>query len=483
MAHLVARKFATSLVIVAGLAAAGPSRAPAAGLIHVIAVTDDQDKKVGESVQRSCSEFLFMFARNSPHDRYSIKEVRGAAIGPEAILEATRSLSVTAGEDTVVVYSATHGGYDPNQGSYLFFPRTRQSLTRSDLKAAIESKGARLSVLITESCNNVKAIPGVRHFWAPAPSFQMPVPADFSPIFHALFLSHVGFVDIASSKPGERSLCYPKLRSGRVTFVSRGAIFTEALLGAMSMRKDEALTWSQLIADVAPVVRSDFRQYAPDGLEDEDEPDKIQWTQTVDLRSPGAWSPTDEEQGHANTRVRLGATGQGIAGVGVKVVEVNGGSAAQKMGLEAGDVILAINGVKVEDNSEYVRLIKASGERIALDVRDVHTGNVVRLQGDLDDAQDDGAPPQPPSRPRFGAVAVPHNGGFGGLFVTHLVSGSAAARIQLEYGDIIVEINGRPINDEESYFAAVRESEKTMDLIIINVRNGQRQAFKVALDY
>jgi S1-C subfamily serine protease len=87
------------------------------------------------------------------------------------------------------------------------------------------------------------------------------------------------------------------------------------------------------------------------------------------------------------------------------------------------------------------------------------------------------------SKPRFGAVAVNHNGTSGGLFVTHLVPGSPAAQIQLEYGDIILEINGRPINDQKSYAAAVAESDRTMDLIILNVRNGQRQSFQVTLDH
>jgi S1-C subfamily serine protease len=268
-----------------------------------------------------------------------------------------------------------------------------------------------------------------------------------------------------------------------MVFANRGAIFTSALVMMMMIHHDDALTWTQMAAEVAPTVRSEFKQVAPEGLEDEDEPDKIQRTQTVDLRSPGIWSPTEEATAHANTRLRFGALGQGVPGVGVKIVQVYSGSTAQKMGLEVGDIIRSINGVGVDDIVNYVRLVKNSGPRITLEVRDVRTGNYVQAQGDLDDGQGDDGPPPAPSRPRFGAVAVNHNGTSGGLFVTHLVPGTPAARLQLDYGDIILEINGRPISDQVSYASAVRESGRTMDLLIINVRNGQRQTAQVMLDY
>ncbi|MDB5349311.1 MAG: peptidase caspase catalytic subunit p20 [Planctomycetota bacterium] len=469
--------FRTFAMIVAGLAV--PGAASASGFLHVIVVTDDSDPKVGDSVQLSGGAVAEAFRSNVPPDRFSTTRVGGRNVGPVAILGAIRALPVRPGQDMVVVYSATHGGFDRNQGSYLFFPRTRQSLTRKALRDAIEAKGARLGVLITESCNNVKEIPGVPSVATPMAG---PPPTAVSPLFRALFLSHAGFVDLASSKPGERSLCYPRMRIGRTLRALQGALFTEALIGAMGQHAQEALTWEQICSEVATVVRSEFARIAPEGLEDEDAPDQVQRTQTVDLRSPGTWSPTDETQSHVNSRLRLGALGQGMPGVGVKVVRVFEGSAAQKMGLEANDVIRAMNGVGVDDTTEYVRLIKNSGEQMTLDVRDWRTGKLVRLQGKLDDARDDAAP-GPPARPRFGAVAVPHNGEGGGLFVTSIVPQSAAAKVGLEYGDIILTINGRDINGLDAYYAAVRESPREMELTVRNVRNGQPQSTKVTLDY
>ena len=128
------------------------------------------------------------------------------------------------------------------------------------------------------------------------------------------------------------------------------------------------------------------------------------------------------------------------------------------------------------------RLIRESGGPVALDVRDVRTGNVVRLRGNLDEAGGGDDTPTPPARPRFGAVAVAYQGG-PGLFVTHLVPDTPAARLQLDYGDILLQINGRSLSDQEDYAAAVRESGRTMDLLIINVRTGQRQSMRATLDY
>lgn len=461
-------------------AASGPLRAEGASTVHLLLIADDQDKRIGDSVQVSRDRMMETFITNLPPGRLKLETLNGADLGPDAILKAIGKLAVKPKEDVVVVYSATHGGFDPQKGAYLVFPRTRAHLLRSDLKAAIEAKGARLGVLITESCNNVKEL-DVR----PAPGApQAPGPPDEpSPLFRALLLSHVGFVDVASSRPGERSLCYPKVRApqggfavGRGGFVAlRGAIFTEALVAAMSLYRDSTLTWAQMADLLGPVVRAEFQRVAPEGLEDEDEPDKVQRTQTVDLRSAGQWAPDPANR----PKLRLGAIGQGITGQGVKVTQVYAGSAAQRIGLEVGDVIRAINGVGVDRTDEYTRLVRESGEDIALDVLDWRTGNVVRLSGKLDGGN--GAPPAPAARPRFGAVAQAHNGG-AGLMVTHLVPGSAAQRIGLEYGDIILTINGRAINTQEDYIAAMRDSTREMVLTVRNVRTGQPQTTRVTLD-
>jgi S1-C subfamily serine protease len=76
--------------------------------------------------------------------------------------------------------------------------------------------------------------------------------------------------------------------------------------------------------------------------------------------------------------VRLGFFG-GYNGYGMFVNQVQWGSTAHRIGLESGDVILAINGWRITGDYQYQSLLTQSGGRCQLTVRDVRTGNIVYL--------------------------------------------------------------------------------------------------------
>ena len=71
--------------------------------------------------------------------------------------------------------------------------------------------------------------------------------------------------------------------------------------------------------------------------------------------------------------------------------------------------------------------------------------------------------------PRFGVRAV-DNGGTG-VRITELFPNSPGFNAGFEVGDIILEINGRPINSEKIYSDAVDESPKRMNVKLINVND------------
>ncbi len=102
------------------------------------------------------------------------------------------------------------------------------------------------------------------------------------------------------------------------------------------------------------------------------------------------WVP---QGGHHHHYVRppvlLGFSGQGV-GYGVEVMRVNYGSAADRLGLERGDVVVGVNGRPVRSMSEYKRSLARAGSVVWLDVVDVRTGytvttHSVRLYDDYDD--------------------------------------------------------------------------------------------------
>jgi S1-C subfamily serine protease len=59
----------------------------------------------------------------------------------------------------------------------------------------------------------------------------------------------------------------------------------------------------------------------------------------------------------------------------------------------------------------------------------------------------------------------------GGVMIDGLVSGGAAERIGLEVGDIIISIDGRPIEDTSDLYRALQRSGGFARLRIINVRD------------
>lgn len=62
---------------------------------------------------------------------------------------------------------------------------------------------------------------------------------------------------------------------------------------------------------------------------------------------------------------------------GVRVESVGYGSIARQIGLEPGDVIVGLNGMPVRCMHDYHRALAQSGGVVALEIRDVRTGNFV----------------------------------------------------------------------------------------------------------
>lgn len=60
-----------------------------------------------------------------------------------------------------------------------------------------------------------------------------------------------------------------------------------------------------------------------------------------------------QQQAYVQPTPKLGFTGQMVYGYGMKVLSVNWGSAAQRAGLEAGDVITRINGRNIRSQWDY----------------------------------------------------------------------------------------------------------------------------------
>ena len=181
---------------------------------------------------------------------------------------------------------------------------------------------------------------------------------------------------------------------------------------------------------------------------------------------------------------------------GVRVDDVEEGSPAEKAGFQKGDVVTEFDGERVRSVRQFTRLVSETpqgqevsaivsrnGQRSTLTVtpRDSSTYSFLTSENRraLEALQDrmyvlpTPAPPRPPSAPRAPRAPEPpvierffysgttlgvttnslsdqlqeYFGTKGGLLVTSVTEDSAAAAAGVKAGDVIVSVNGQPVDD------------------------------------
>jgi serine protease Do len=176
----------------------------------------------------------------------------------------------------------------------------------------------------------------------------------------------------------------------------------------------------------------------------------------------------------------------GFTSGGVIVSTVTPGGPAAKAGLQAKDVIVAIDGTNIKDGDELVAIVSArkpgttvkvtylrDGKRLTADVG---IADRAKLFANQDAATDDSNTPEQSEageatlgitvQPTAPAVAS-KLGVKGGVTVTNVKPGSFADTIQLSKGAVITEINRKPVTDEGSYRAIVSGLKSGQDVVFV----------------
>src|SRR6202453_4235240 len=172
------------------------------------------------------------------------------------------------------------------------------------------------------------------------------------------------------------------------------------------------------------------------------------------------------------------------SGVIVGVVTPNGGAA--KAGIQAGDVIVSIDGRNIKDGDDLVADISARhvGSTVKLGfLRDgkqnsanVVIGDRAKTYADITGQPDDTSTPQETDagEGKLGitASAIPPSlsakvGIKGGVVVTNVRPGSFADEIGLGKGQIITAINRKPVTDEASYRVIVSTLKSKDDVVFV----------------
>jgi serine protease Do len=179
---------------------------------------------------------------------------------------------------------------------------------------------------------------------------------------------------------------------------------------------------------------------------------------------------------------------------GVAIAQVEPNSPAEKAGLKVGDVITAINGTPIEDINEFRLQVAgfAPGTSIKLQVN--RNGNIVNVPVTLGEfnleAEANGRPQgNMPSGGEKGALEgvtvqalnsdlrrelqLPE--GTTGVVITDLSDDSPAAQAGLQTGDVIVQVNHKPVNSVSDFNQAVRQGASRDSTLLLVKRGGGTQ--------
>ena len=156
---------------------------------------------------------------------------------------------------------------------------------------------------------------------------------------------------------------------------------------------------------------------------------------------------------------------------GALVTDITPGSAAEDAGLQVDDIIVGVDDKKIDGNRELANAIglKNSGEIVNIDfVRNGEEQSVQATLGQQTVSQASGGEIHPGLA---GATFAPASASASaGIDVTEVEAGSAAAQRGLRSGDVIVQVNRRPVQDLQD----LQEIAANNRILFLLVQRGDR---------
>jgi serine protease Do len=178
---------------------------------------------------------------------------------------------------------------------------------------------------------------------------------------------------------------------------------------------------------------------------------------------------------------------------GALVSSVTAGDPAEKAGIKAGDVIMAVDGVSVNDAGDLTRKIGdlLPGVKITLSVwREGKTVKIPLVLGERSAekiAQGGPGAPEGQSEDILGLSIRPVNEAEAkalelerpvGLLVLEVSSGSLAAQNDLNAGDVILEANGKPVNTVKAFREIIEGDGKEKGVVMLLIKRQGRNVFR-----
>ena len=206
-------------------------------------------------------------------------------------------------------------------------------------------------------------------------------------------------------------------------------------------------------------------------------------------------APQLQEKGHV-TRGWLGVSIQEVTPElaksfdlkekkGALVAQVISGSPAEKAGIEQGDIILEFDGKEVTDSKDLPRMVASTPVGKAVTIKLIRNGKPLDRQMKIGEMEEKVEVAKAPSHKSLGITVqnlTPEIAkGLGlkkdtGVVVTQVEPGSPAADGGIQTGDVIQEVNRKPVKNMEDFIQKVDKA-KRQDNILLLIQRGQNKLF------
>jgi serine protease Do len=175
---------------------------------------------------------------------------------------------------------------------------------------------------------------------------------------------------------------------------------------------------------------------------------------------------------------------------GALVAEPQADGPAVKAGIEAGDVITAVNGAAIKDARDLARQISSMAPGTTVKVTLLHKGSertVSLTLGQLPNERAAKAEPAPKQSsgvdiPRLGLTVAPAGqvagSGSDGVVVTDIDPAGVAADNGLRTGDVILDVGGKKVGNPADMRDAITDAQKTgKRTVLMRVKSGEGTRF------
>jgi serine protease Do len=171
---------------------------------------------------------------------------------------------------------------------------------------------------------------------------------------------------------------------------------------------------------------------------------------------------------------------------GALVSQVVKGGPADKAGIETGDVIVEFDGKMVADSNDLPRMVAPLPVGKTVSVKVLRSGNVVDREvkiGQLEEQKEEvaSAAIRKPLGMTVQNITPEIAKGLGlksdsGVVVASVVPGSPAAQADIRSGDVIQQVNKKPVKDVEDFKQNI-ETAKDQETILLLIQRGENTFF------